>query len=65
MSNHGNHYYNAMPFGLKNIGPIYQRLMDVVFAHKIGRNLEIYVYDMIVKTVKGHNHAKDLNNVLQ
>lgn len=54
-----------MPFGLKNIGPIYQRLMDVVFAHKIGRNLEIYIYDMIVKTVKGHNHAKDLKNVLQ
>lgn len=51
MSNHGNYYYNVMPFILKNIGTTYQQFMDVVFSHQIGRNLEVYVDDMIVKTI--------------
>lgn len=33
MSNHGDYYYNAMPFSLKNANATYQRLMDVIFAH--------------------------------
>lgn len=56
MSNHGN-YYNVMPFGLKNVGSTYQKLMDVVFSYQIRRNLEVYVNDMIVKTIKGHIHV--------
>jgi len=37
-----------MPFGLKNAGATYQRLMDRVLAPMIGRNVKAYVDDMVV-----------------
>ena len=42
-------YYKVMPFGLKNAGAMYQRLMNKIFAHQIGRNVQVYVDDMLVK----------------
>lgn len=63
MSNHDNYYYNIMPFGLKNVDATYQRLIDVVFAHEIWRNMEVYVEDMIVKTIERRNHVEDLKDV--
>jgi hypothetical protein len=45
-----NYFYNVMPFGLKNAGATYQRLMDRVFSEQIGKNLEVYIDDMVVKT---------------
>ena len=53
-----------MPFKLKNMGTTYQWLMDDVFSDQIGRNLEVYVDDLIVKTIKGWNHAEDLEDLL-
>nr|XP_025703765.1 uncharacterized protein LOC112805620 [Arachis hypogaea] len=44
-----NFCYKVIPFGLKNAGATYQRLMDKVFKNQIGRNIEIYVDDMVVK----------------
>nr|KYP65255.1 hypothetical protein KK1_011487 [Cajanus cajan] len=41
----------------------YQRLMDKVFHHQIGRNLEVYVDDMVVKTISATDHASDLAEV--
>nr|GEW32744.1 reverse transcriptase domain-containing protein [Tanacetum cinerariifolium] len=38
--------YSKMPFGLKNVGETYQRLVDKVFQKQIGRNLEVYVDDL-------------------
>lgn len=41
--------YKVKPFGLKNAKATYQRLMDKVFQGQLGRKLEIYVNDMVVK----------------
>ncbi|KAL0442255.1 UNVERIFIED_CONTAM: hypothetical protein Sradi_0164400 [Sesamum radiatum] len=42
--------YVAMPFGLKNAGATYQRLVDKIFQPQLGRNMEIYVDDILVKS---------------
>jgi len=48
--------YKVMPFGLKNAGATYQRLMDRVLAPMIGRNVQAYVDDMVVTSqVKGQH----------
>ena len=45
--------YKVMPFGLKNVGATYHRLMNKMFAHQIGRNVQVYVDNMLVKNSKG------------
>jgi hypothetical protein len=64
MTNTCNYYYNAMPFGLKNAGATYQRLMDRVFSEQIGRNVEVYIDDMVVKTTEEGEHDQDLGDIL-
>ncbi|XP_025639166.1 uncharacterized protein [Arachis hypogaea] len=44
-------------------GATYQRLMDKVFAKQIGRNIEVYVDDMVAKTKIGNNHLDDLTEI--
>ena len=44
--------YKVMPFGLKNAGATYQRLMNKMFAYQIGRNVQVYVDDMLVKSLR-------------
>src|SRR4051812_7877816 len=56
----GTYYYRVMPFGLKNAGATYQRLVNKTFKHQIGRNIEVYVDDMLVKSAKEVDHVKDL-----
>ncbi|XP_075499285.1 uncharacterized protein LOC142537674 [Primulina tabacum] len=46
----GTFCYVVMPFGLKNAGATYQRLMNQVFQKQIGRNIEVYVDDILIKT---------------
>ncbi|GJX85673.1 reverse transcriptase domain-containing protein [Tanacetum coccineum] len=46
----GTYCYTKMPFELKNAGATYQRLVDSTFQPQIGRNLEAYVDDMVVKS---------------
>ncbi|XP_022897821.1 uncharacterized protein LOC111411533 [Olea europaea var. sylvestris] len=55
--------YKVMPFGLKNAGATYQRLVNKVFAGMIGRNIEAYVDDMVVKSKQVGNHVLDLEEV--
>nr|XP_025607235.1 uncharacterized protein LOC112698023 [Arachis hypogaea] len=65
ITEHGNFCYRVMPFGLKNAGATYQRLMDKVFRHQIGRNIEIYVDDMVAKSTKDRSHCDDLKEVFE
>ena len=53
-------YYNVMSFGLKNAGATYQRLINKMFAHQIGRNVQVYVDDMLVKSLQEDDHLSDL-----
>ena len=52
--------YKVMPFGLKNAGAMYQRLINKMFAHQIKRNVQVYVDDMLVKSVREDDHLNDL-----
>ncbi|XP_025661287.1 uncharacterized protein [Arachis hypogaea] len=61
VTDQGNFCYKAMPFGLKNAGATYQRLMDKVFKDHIGRNIKIYVKDKVVKSSSEQQHEVDLN----
>ncbi|KAK0600343.1 hypothetical protein LWI29_013963 [Acer saccharum] len=56
----GLYCYTVMPFGLKNAGVTYQRLVNKMFARQIGRNMEVYVDDMLTKSVTADRHADDL-----
>ena len=52
--------YKIMPFKLKNAGVMYQRLMNKMFVHQIGRNVQVYIDNMLVKSVQEDDHLSDL-----
>ncbi|KAK0603822.1 hypothetical protein LWI29_009058 [Acer saccharum] len=56
----GLYCYKVMPFGLKNAGATYQRLVNRIFARQIGRNMEVYVDDMLTKSTTTEKHSEDL-----
>ncbi|KAL0437652.1 UNVERIFIED_CONTAM: putative protein K02A2.6 [Sesamum radiatum] len=61
----GPFYYVAMTFGLKNAGATYQRLVDKIFRPQLGRNMEVYVDDMLVKSKEAHHHVEDLDETFE
>jgi len=52
-----------MPFGMKNVGATYQRLMGTVLAPMIGRNLQAYVDDRVVTSQVKDQHVVDLEEL--
>nr|GEU70378.1 hypothetical protein [Tanacetum cinerariifolium] len=56
----GVYCYTKMPFGLKNAGATYQRLVDKAFDSQIGRNIEVYVDNLVVKS---HTEAEMLRDI--
>ncbi|GJS79994.1 reverse transcriptase domain-containing protein [Tanacetum coccineum] len=52
--------YIMMPFGLKNAGSTYQRLVDKAFDHHIGRNLKIYIDDLVMKSQREEEVVRDI-----
>ena len=48
--------YKVMSFGLKNVGTTYQRLVNQMFRPQIGRNVKVYVDDMLVKSLDKEIH---------
>ena len=56
----GMYYYVTMPFGLRNAGATYQRCMLHVFGDHLGRSVEAYVDDIVVKSRKADDLVADL-----
>ncbi|GJZ94673.1 reverse transcriptase domain-containing protein [Tanacetum coccineum] len=52
--------YSNMPFGLKNAEATYQRLVDKAFQKQIGRNLEVYMDDLVTKSRTEHEIIRDI-----
>ena len=49
-----------MTFGLKNASATYQRVMNVIFHDMLGHHMEIYIYDIVVKSKKATKHVNHL-----
>lgn len=60
-----NYHYTVMPFGLKNAGATYQRMMTRIFRDKIGRTVEVYIDDLVVKSKQQTQHVEDLQGVFE
>jgi hypothetical protein len=54
-----------MPFSLKNAGATYQRLVNMMFQSQIARNVEVYIDDMLVKSIQATKHIEDLRETFQ
>jgi hypothetical protein len=61
----GMYCYVTMPFGLRNAGATYQRCMNHVFGEHIGRTVEAYVDDIVVKTRKASDLLSDLEKTFR
>ena len=57
--------YEVMPFGLKNAGAMYQRLINRMFNKHIGKKVEAYIDDMVVKSKKSKEHVKDMEEIFE
>ena len=61
----GNYHYKVMHFGLKNAGATYQRMMTRMFEPQLGKSIEIYIDDMVVKSKLESEHINDLRNIFK
>ena len=61
----GTYCYQVMPFGLKNAGATYQRLANKLFQKQVGASMEVYIDDMLVKSVKAKLHVAHLAESFQ
>ena len=55
--------YKVMPFGLKNTGATYQMMVTKMFTGQLGKTVEVYIDDMVVKSVYVESHQRDLRMV--
>ena len=60
-----NYHYKVMPFGLKNARSTYQRMMTRMFESQLGKNIEIYIDDMVVKSKMISEHLGDLRVIFK
>ena len=61
----GNYHYKVMPFGLKNAGSIYQRMMTRILESQLKKNIEIYIDDMVVKSKRVSEHLGNLGAIFE
>ena len=65
VTSQGLYCYRVIPFRLKNAGATYQRLVNQMFKKQIGRNFEVYVDDMLVKSRKEEDDLRETFNTLR
>ena len=53
------------PFGLKNSGVAYQRLMNKMFTKQLGKILEVCIDDMVIKSKEADQHLRDIDEYFQ
>ena len=61
----GTYCYRVMPFGLKNVGATYQRLVNTMLQRQIGASMEVYIDDMLVKSTTAELHIAHLSEAFQ
>jgi hypothetical protein len=57
--------YMVMTFGLKNDGATYQCAMNYIDHDLIGKLVEIYIDDVVVKSTSTGRHLEDLRQVFE
>ena len=60
-----NYHYKVIPFGLKNAGSTYQRMMIRMFKPQLGKSTEVYIDNMVVKSKVVSKHVGDLRNIFE
>ena len=61
----GNYHYKVMPFGLKNAGLTYQWMMTKMFEPQLGKNVKVYIGDMVVNGKLVFEHVMDLTSIFE
>ncbi|GJV93649.1 reverse transcriptase domain-containing protein [Tanacetum coccineum] len=62
---HGVYCYTKMLFGLKNAGATYQRLVDKAFDNQVGRNIKVYVDDLVIKSHTETEMLRDIDEAFR
>ena len=65
ITDRGTYCHKLMPFGLKNAGATYQRLVNRMFTDKLGDTMEVYIDDMLVKSLHAADHLRHLRDCLE
>ena len=60
-----NYHYKVMLFGLKNVGATYQKMMTRMFEPLLGKNIKIYIDDMVAKSKTEFEYINDLRNIFE
>ena len=60
-----NYHYKVIPFGLKNVRFTYQQMMTRMSEPQLGKNIEIYIDDMVVKSKVKSEHVNDLGSIFE
>ncbi|GJX60845.1 reverse transcriptase domain-containing protein [Tanacetum coccineum] len=64
-TSHGVYCYTKMPFDLKNAGATYQRLVDKAFDIQVGRNIEVYIDDLVIKSHTETEMLRDIDETFR
>ncbi|XP_013730849.1 uncharacterized protein LOC106434521 [Brassica napus] len=65
ITDRGTYCYRVMPFSLKNSGATYQRLVNRMFSEQLGNTMEVYIDDMLVKSLEEQDHITHLQECVE